>query len=258
MSKYRHTLTHTHVHIERVISSPTCFAHSRANDFQHIYNYCKCVQNFRPYTPIHPRRPLWVGLHTYIVLEWAIRDWVSVCLCAKWTFDFTGCCFLPVFFCCHWWVAGDVNAKKKCGSGWHNGGAPNPRGFGVHTPLSESFFSSFWAFEFSFILAFFLSTLAWCLPLVLFRFLGKATWSSRTIVWTVSTPGLRWSITAIYLTAAGQVRDIPTEIRLQHADAERFIMAKIMMLLPACFIAGKKSEHQCISCGKGLMTFFKW
>lgn len=155
MSKYRHTLTHTHVHIERVISSPTCFAHSRANDFQHIYNYCKCVQNFRPYTPIHPRRPLWVGLHTYIVLEWAIRDWVSVCLCAKWTFDFTGCCFLPVFFCCHWWVAGDVNAKKKCGSGWHNGGAANPRGFGVHTPLSESFFSSFWAFEFSFILAFF-------------------------------------------------------------------------------------------------------
>lgn len=136
MSKYRHTLTHTHVHSERVISSPTCFAHSRANDFQHIYNYCKCVQNFRPYTPIHPRRPLWVGLHTYIVLEWAIRDWVSVCLCAKWTFDFTGCCFLPVFFLLPLVSGGGCECQKKMWVGVAQWRGSEPQGFwGSYTAL---------------------------------------------------------------------------------------------------------------------------
>lgn len=76
--QHTHTLEHTYIHTKRVISTPTCFAHSCANDFQHIYNYCKCVQNFRPTTnaqsPIYP--DVWVL---------AIREpsCESVCVCVS-------------------------------------------------------------------------------------------------------------------------------------------------------------------------------
>lgn len=46
-----HTLKHSyaHLHAHRHTLLLLFVAQSCANDFQHIYNYCKCVQNFRHY-----------------------------------------------------------------------------------------------------------------------------------------------------------------------------------------------------------------
>lgn len=90
--------TWTYIRTKRVISTPTCFAHSCANDFQHIYNYCKCVQNFRPYT--HTNALSLFVLHIYIVcvgVSHKAMAAAAVWVCAKWTFDFTGCCFCRFF-----------------------------------------------------------------------------------------------------------------------------------------------------------------
>lgn len=48
---YMHTETHrhTHLHAHRHTLLLLFVAQSCANDFQHIYNYCKCVQNFKHY-----------------------------------------------------------------------------------------------------------------------------------------------------------------------------------------------------------------
>lgn len=49
--RHSHTLKHSyaHLHAHRHTLLLLFVAQSCANDFQHIYNYCKCVQNFRHY-----------------------------------------------------------------------------------------------------------------------------------------------------------------------------------------------------------------
>jgi len=187
---------------------------------------------------------------------------ICVRLCAKWTFDFTGCCFLPVFLLP---LGGRGMSEKKIVvggllEGWGKGSS-EPQGFGVHIQPFECFFSSFWAFEFCFsglfpiLFSFFFWFFFWpnvCL-LSCFDFSPKPLGQVGLLFGTVSPPEQnrteqniqRWSITAIYLTA-GQVRHIPTEIRLRHADVERFIMAKIMMPLPGSNLArrGRASESE--------------
>lgn len=93
MSKHWDTHTHTHRHTLMCLFS-LCglltVVQTIFNTFTIIVNVCKISSIMRLCVCVCKR-----GSQSDKERVCSVR--VCACVCAKWTFDFTGCCFLPVF-----------------------------------------------------------------------------------------------------------------------------------------------------------------